>query len=232
LSKAKEAKPEEKPAAEKTPSNSDLKKEAKPPETSGKKGPPNAKPEDDKRNEEDRAFLKWANQNWPEAFVPWKAWEHPDFPGKKVEIGGFAPFARSNPPERLLEDNARRQAGFLTQLAGKLPQIGIRKIRVKHLGNSIYDVTVEVENTGYLPTVMAQGVVTREVNPTRVVLKLDDASVLSGSRRTMLGPIEGSGGMKEVRYILNGKGRAGVEVEVVSMLAGTTKANIELKDKE
>ena len=176
--------------------------------------------------------MKWADQNWPEAFVPWKAWEHPDFPGKKVEIGGFAPFARCNPPERLLEDNARRQAEFLTQLAGKLPRIGIRKIRVKHLGNSIYDVTVEVENTGYLPTVIAQGVVTREVNPTRVVLKLDDASVLSGSRRTMLGPIEGSGGMKEVRYILNGKGRAGVEVEVVSMLAGTAKANIELKDKE
>ncbi len=132
----------------------------------------------------------------------------------------------------MLEDLARRQAQFLTQLAGKLPRVAIRKIRAKHLGNSVYDVTVEVENTGYLPTVIAQGGVTREVDPTRVVLKLDEAAVLSGSRQTMLGPIEGSGGMKEVRYILNGKGRGQVEVEVVSMLAGSVKANIELKEKE
>jgi hypothetical protein len=79
---------------------------------------------------------------------------------------------------------------------------------------------------------MAQGAVSREVNPTRVVLKLDEAAVLSGSRQTMLGSIEGSGGMREVRYILNGKGRAKIEVEVVSMLAGTARANIELKDRE
>jgi hypothetical protein len=232
LSKAKEAKPEEPPAADKIPSGSDPRKEARPPEAANRKGPPGARPEDEKRNEEDRAFLKWVDQNWPEAFVPWKPFEHPDFPGKKVEIGGFAPFARSNPPEMLLEDQVRRQARFLTQLAGKLPRVGIRKIRVKHLGNSVYDVTVEVENTGYLPTVIAQGAVSREVNPTRVVLKLDEAAVLSGSRQTMLGPIEGSGGMREVRYILNVKGRAKVEVEVVSMLAGTAKATIELKDKE
>ena len=232
LSKAGEAKPDEKPAADKAPANSDPKKETKPSEGPEKKGPPGAKPEDDKRNEEDRAFLKWVDQNSPGAFVPWKPFAHPDFPGKKVEIGGFAPFARSNPPERLLEDQARRQAGFLTQMAGKLPRVGIRKIQVKHLGKSVYDVTVEVENNGYLPTVMAQGAAAREVNPTRVVLKLEEAAVLSGSRQTTLGPIEGSGGMKEVRYILNGKGRAKVEVEVVSLLAGTAKASIELKDQE
>ena len=72
LSKTREAKTEEKPAPDKAPADSGPQKEAKPPEGTEKKGPPGAKPEDDKRNEEDRAFLKWADQNWPEAFVPWK----------------------------------------------------------------------------------------------------------------------------------------------------------------
>ncbi len=99
LSKAKEAKPDAKLATDKAPPNSEPKKEAKPSESSEKKGTPGAKTDDDKRNEEDRAFLKWLDQNCPEAFVPWKGLEHPDFPGKKVEIGGFAPFARSNPSE-------------------------------------------------------------------------------------------------------------------------------------
>lgn len=227
LAKAKENKPSDKEKPARDPESKSGDKLA---ETPDKKSP--RKPEDDKRNEEDRAFLKWADTNCPELFVPWKPLKHPDFPGKTVEVGGFAPIAKSNPPEILLADLGQNQAQFLTRLAGKLPRIGIRKIQVKSLGNSVYDVTVQVENTGYLPTALAQGVVTREVNPTRVTLDAEDAAVLSGSRRTLLGPIEGSGGSKDVRWVIIGKGRDRIDVEVVSALGGTAKATVELKDKE
>src|ERR1043166_966664 len=70
--------------------------------------------ETDNRNEEDRAFLKWLDENARESFVPWKPVEHPDFPGKKVEIGGFAPFAKTQPPEKLLGELAAREGKFLT----------------------------------------------------------------------------------------------------------------------
>jgi hypothetical protein len=200
-------------------------------ETPGANAAPEKKPDDDKRNEEDRAFLKWVDQNAPEAFVPWKPFDHPDFKGKTVEIGGFAPFAKSNPPEKFLEEFSQKHITFLTQLIGKLPRINFRKIEVKPLGNGVYDVVVEIQNTGYLPTSLAQGEITREVHQTRVeLIGLDDAQILSGQKRTMLGPILGSGGMKEARWILNGRGRSRIPLRVTSMLGGLIEEEIELKE--
>src|SRR5262249_10571774 len=185
----------------------------------------------DGRGEEERAFLKWVEVNAPELFVPWKTFAHPDFPGKTVEIGGFAPFAKTNPPEKLLEDWAKKHGHFLTELAGKLPRVGIRRTTVIPLGESVYDVRVQVENTGYLPTSLAQGNITREVYATRVVLtNITDKAILSGTKRTMLGAIEGSGGMKEVRWVIHAKGK--LDLEVVSMLGGTVNASIELKEEK
>ena len=116
------------------------------------------------------------------------------------------------------------------ELAGKLPRIGLRKIEAKPLGDSVYDVTIQVENTGYLPTALAHGALTREVLFTRVVLKLEDKQILSGQKKTMFGPIEGSGGMKEVRYIIHAKDRKKIEFEVISMLGGTLQGSIEIKE--
>jgi hypothetical protein len=183
----------------------------------------------DTRNEEERAFLKWIDENANEAFIPWKLYEHPDFQGKKVEIGGFAPFTKTNPPERQLGDLAAKHGKFLTELAGKLPRIGIRKAEAKPLGESLYDVTVQVENTGYLPTALAQGGLTREVYPTRVVLKMGDKFILSGDRITMLNAIQG-GATKDVRWVVRAKGTKKLDVEIVSMLGGRTQTSIELKE--
>jgi hypothetical protein len=228
--KDEKPKPDEPPAKNAAPASNPADPPADKPQKSD--GDKKRKDEPDNRNEEDRAFLKWIDQNAPEEFVPWKEFKHPDFPKQKVEIGGFAPFARANPPQRLLEDYARKEAQFLTALAGKLPRVGLRKIEVKPLGNGVFDVTVEVENTGYLPTVLAQGALTRELNPTRLVLHLDDKAILSGTKRTMLGAIEGSGGMKDVRFILNGNGHPKVELEVVSALGGAVRGVIELKEEK
>lgn len=196
------------------------------------RGEPEAKspPDQDKRNEQEREFLKWIDKNAPSSFIPWKPIEHPDFPGKRVEIGGFTPFAKTHPPENLLPGWVENQGKFLTRLLGMLPRISIRKIQVKSLGASVFEVTVQVENTGFLPTALAQGEVTGEVYPTRVVLDLDERQILSGTRITRLGPIEGKGGMKEVRYILQAKGPAKIEVNVISMLGGSARTTFELKE--
>ena len=183
----------------------------------------------DNRNEEERAVLKWFDENAKSAFVPWKRIEHPDFPGKPVEVGGYAPFAKSNPPEPLLEGLAQKHGEFLTILAGKFPELRLRNSKVKSLGESIYDITLQIENAGYLPTSLAQGNVTREVHPTRVEIKLDDKAVLSGSKRTTLSAIEGSGGMKEVRWVVHAPAMQKVQVAVTSMLGGDFETEIELK---
>jgi hypothetical protein len=201
------------------------------PETASKDSEPGQKSDEkkpDNRGEEERAMLKWFDEHAPEGFVDWKEFQHPDFPEQRVEIGGWAPFARSNPPEKLLDELAKAHAAFLTRLAGRLPRIGIRKAEARHLGNSVYELTLRIENTGYLPTALAQGALTREVLPTRAVLRLDDKQVLAGQRTTLLEPIEGSGGMKELRYIIHASGA--VEIEVLSALGGSARQTIELRE--
>jgi hypothetical protein len=215
----------------------DKKPEAKPEEkASGRANRPgespeakkDTKPEPDSRNEEERKFLKWLDEHAADSFVPWQKFEHPDFPGKNVEIGGLAPFAKSNPPEKLLPTFAASHAKFLNELAGKLPKIQFRKVTIKHLGDSVFEVTVQVENTGYLPTSLAQGEMTREVAPTRVVLGADRKEILSGMPTTNLAPIQGSGGMRELRYIVFAKDRQELNVKVISTLAGTVSTNVAL----
>ena len=192
----------------------------------GKRGPSE---KDDKRNEEERAFLKWLDTNSPGSFVSWKSYQHPDFPGKRVEIGGLAPFSTSNPPGQLLESIASRHAAFLSQLPGKLPRIEVRGTKVKDLGNGVFDVTVKVVNSGYLPTVSAQGNLTREYLPTQLILDIDKKDLLSGEVRTRLDTIPGSGGVKETRHVVYARGRSEIQAHVISSLAGWASTKIQLK---
>jgi hypothetical protein len=222
LAKSKPAKEKEEAAKPATEEKDAAKPAGKPPAKEGDKTK-----ESDSRNEEERAFLKWADTNAANSFVAWKRFDHPDFAGKKVEIGGWAPFARSNPPESLLGDLADKQGRFLTLLAGKLPRVGVRKMQVKPLGESVYDVTVSVENSGYLPTQLAQGGLTREVLPTRVVLKTENQHILSGTRTVMLQAIQG-GQAKEVRWVVHAKGQKWLDLEIISALAGRIQTSVDL----
>lgn len=186
----------------------------------------------DKRNEKERQELKWFDEYAPQAFVKWQAIEHPDFPNQCVEVGGYSPFALTNPPDEMIERIAAKHADFLTTVAQRLPRIGIRKIETRHLGQSIYEVKIQVENTGFLPTSLSQGQTTREIYPTRMVIELDDRFFLSGTRITNLPVIQGSGGMVQVRYIIRTTKRKKINFKVVSMLAGQVTGTIELKNAE
>jgi hypothetical protein len=186
----------------------------------------------DKRNEKERKELKWFDEHAPEAFVEWRAIEHPDFPNQRAEVGGYRPFALTNPPAEMIEQIAVRQADFLTAAAKRLPRIGIRKTEARHLGRSVYEVKIQIENTGFLPTSLEHGQATREVHTTRLVMELDDESFLSGSRIARLPALRGSGGMFELRQIVRAPDRKKIDFTVVSMLAGQVKGTIELPNSE
>jgi Zinc carboxypeptidase len=197
----------------------------------GKKGM-SVKGDRDKRNEEQREELKWFDEHAPGAFLKWRPINHPDFPGQRAEVGGYRPFALTNPPANMIDQITAKHCDFLTAAARKLPRIGVRKIEARHLGRSVYEVKIQIENTGFLPTLLAHGQKTQEINPTRLVLGLDDDSILSGTRITYLPPIRGSSGMSEVRYIIRAAGRKKIDFEVVSALAGHLEGNIDLKETE
>jgi hypothetical protein len=197
-----------------------------------KKEKADSKKEKDKRNETERKQLKWFDENAPQSFIQWQSIDHPDFPGQKVEVGGYAPFSHINPPENMAEQIVEKHTDFLTTVAQRLPRIGIRKIETKHLGQSTYDIKIQVENTGFLSTSLAHGQRTREVYPTRLVMQLDDKYFLSGAKITTLPTISGSGGMVEIRYIIYATGREKIDFEIISMLAGQAEGTINLKESK
>jgi hypothetical protein len=187
-----------------------------------------AKKEADKRNKDEREQLKWFDEHAPDAFVAWQAIEHPDFPGRRVEVGGYRPFARTNPPAAMLADLAARHADLLTELAQRLPHIVVARTQCRLLADSLFEVEILVSNTGFLPTSLAHGETSREVYPTRVVLDLEPQCFLAGAKTTALPSIPGSGGTAKARYTIRVPDRTQVRFQVISMLAGRTDGTIEL----
>ncbi len=218
LSKPQEA--DDKPSQETEPPDPCDPNAAKPEEETAK--------EEDKRGKDEREQLKWFDEHAPDAFIAWRAIDHPDFPGRRVEVGGYRPFARTNPPAEMLDDVAAGQAVFLTQLARRLPRITVGKIECRLLADSIYEIEILVTNTGFLPTALAHGETTREVYPTRIILELEPECFLSGAKTTFLPTIQGSGGTAKARYTIHVPNRQQVRFQVVSMLGGRVEGTIEL----
>jgi hypothetical protein len=183
---------------------------------------------EEKRGEEERTQLKWFDEHAPEAFVPWQTVEHPDFQGRRVEVGGYRPFALTNPPAPMLAEVAAKQGDFLMELARRLPRIGIGKIECHLLADSVYAIEIHVVNTGFLPTALAHGETTQEVYPTRLILDLEPACFLAGARTTFLPTIAGSGGAAKARYTIHVADRQEIHFKVVSMLGGQAEGTIAL----
>ena len=82
-----------------------------------------------------------------------------------MEIGGFKPYATVNPPAAQLADLGRAHAKFALYLSSLFSRVRIAKAEATALGGGLYRVKADVENTGYLPTAMAHGVLARSVKP-------------------------------------------------------------------
>jgi len=198
--------------------------------TPAKKRGGKSKKDDDERSKDQREQLSWFDGHAPEAFVSWKPFEHPDFPGQRVEVGGYAPFAQANPPESVLDDLAAKHSGFLTELAARLPRVEMGRIKCTHRGESIFDIELHIENTGFLPTLLAHGRRSGEVHPTRLVLDLPAERFLAGTRTTYLPTLKGSGGDAEMRCTVHVPDQREIRFQIISTLGGRVEGVIDLTD--
>lgn len=104
-------------------------------------------------------YLKWADsENISDAFVDWKTIEHPDFPGKKVEVGGLSPFALDNPPYRMVGDLVSKHTDFIASLAEMAPFIEMIDLKTEKIDNGLTRVSVKIHNTGLFPTLSQIGI--------------------------------------------------------------------------
>ncbi len=161
------------------------------------------------------------------AFVPFKPFDHPTL--GVVEIGGWKPGVRLNPPAGQIEAIADGHATFLKELAARLPELTLSEPKVESKGGGVYQVDATVRNPGYLPTAIAQGVRTRKAPPVLVRLKPGGAKLLAGRALTKVDALAGSGGRQEFRWLLLAPEGATVSLEASCPKAGRSPRSVELK---
>jgi hypothetical protein len=190
------------------------------------------KPSGEKRGEDERNALRWFEREGIDGFVNWTAVEHPDFPGKKVEVGGFKPYLRLNPPAKELDGVAEKHVAFLLDAAGRLPQLSIEPPKVEPLGAGLFRVTATVVNTGFLPTMSEMGRINDEPYPLQLKIELaKGATFLHGTPRTRLERLAGSGGNRKQSWTFRepGEGSHGATIRVYAPAVGEQLVSFELK---
>ena len=194
-----------------------------------KKGP---KPEQPDPLADERQALHWLRTNAPNAIVAWTRVNHPDFPGRVVEVGGFRPYALTNPPASQLDSVLARQTAFIGELAGMLPSVSLREVKVEALGDRLFRVTAQVANDGYLPTMSAMGQRADWPRPVRVELTLGrDQQLAAGRAVQLLPPISGSGRSRELTWLVNAPANSSVTLKAASPMAGQASQTITLRTR-
>ena len=163
-----------------------------------------------------------------DAFVDWTSFAHPDL--GEVEIGGFRPYAAVNPPADELAELGSAHGAFAVRLAGMIPRVEIADTEVENHGGGVFTVSVEVANTGYFPTSLQHGVVSRSVRPTIVQIQVPPEAILTGAAKTStVQRLEGSGARERFSWVIRGQQGTSVEIRVRSQKGGTATATVMLR---
>jgi hypothetical protein len=176
----------------------------------------------------DAALLAELDAAGIDAFAEWTPFLHPEL--GEVEIGGFLPYVTHNPPAEQLPALGVKHGEFLTELAGMLPRVRIARTEVEALGDGLFRIEVEAENTGFFPTSLRHGQTSRFVGPTFLQIQVENEDILSGAEKTAsLGVLAGSGSREKVTWVIRGRPGAGVEIKLHSQKAGRDTATLTLR---
>jgi len=195
--------------------------------------PADKKPSD-ARGGDDLNALRWLAKEKIEGFVPWTTVNHPDFPGKKAEVGGFRPLLRLNPPADKLESLAESHRKFLVDLVSLLPKLELGDLKVESLGAGVFRVSATAINGGYLPTMPEMGRVNDRQYPLQIALDLPkDAKFLQGSPRSRVSILSGNGGKAEKVWLVRFAGSAPVnaKIRLWAPAAGAVEIEVDIKGK-
>jgi len=170
-------------------------------------------------DEEAAAWLAYSDQKRDGAgFVEWKEFDHPTL--GEVEIGGFVPGFKMNPPADELEELAEKQTAFAAALIDRRPELSIDGPHVTQLADGLYEVRLGIVNNGYLPTTTAMARQARAIKPTIVRLSTPLENIVSGSRISRTWGIDGSGNRYTRRWLLQVDGDEEIEITILNQQLG------------
>ena len=176
----------------------------------------------------DLRLLQWMDAEKVDGFAPWTAFRHPTL--GDVEIGGFKPYATVNPPAAKIADLSMSHAKFALYLSSLFSRVKVAKADAAALGGGLYRVSADVENAGYLPTALMQGVIARSVKPVMVQLGVPPETIVTGAEKTLsISTLAGSGTRQSFEWIVRAKPGATLTLKVVSEKSGSDTATMTLK---
>lgn len=161
------------------------------------------------------------------AFVPWTPVRHPTL--GEVEVGGWLPYVRANPPLDQVAELAKKHGDFLIELGGLFAQLRIGELKVENLGGNLFRVTAAVVNDGWMPSLSSMAERNRRPKSARLDLDLGSAKLLQGQVRHTWGRIEGGGGRREVKWLLQAEPGTEVLLRLWSEKAGDDERAVELQ---
>ncbi len=176
----------------------------------------------------DQRVLEWIDENEIDGFIDWQAFDHPDL--GEVEIGGFKPYATTNPPAAELAALGESHAEFAVYLMSLFAEVRIAKTEVTSHGAGVFEIKAEVENTGFLPTALQHGVRARAVPAVMVQLDVPPEDVITGAAKTsLINSLNGSGARAQFVWVIRGDPGARVELRVRSAKGGLDSQTITLR---
>jgi hypothetical protein len=182
----------------------------------------------DKGKNSEAAFLSFAeNKKMTDVFIPWTEIKHPDFPGKKTEVGGIKPFVMINPPADTLGNLISSHYRFITTIAAMHPELEFLDTKVENTGENIYRITLKIHNKGVFATMPEAALLNQWTKIMLITIEPGKGlNILSGQKITRLYRLEG-GASSEYSWLVSGKGSLGISAGAINV--GTIKTTLELK---
>jgi hypothetical protein len=192
-----------------------------------------AKEDDEPKPSDDAKRLKWIDASGPDEawrFRPWTPYVHPEL--GPVEIGGLAPYARLEPPASESGAIAARHLEWFLTLGALLPRVRLAECTRERLGENLWRVTAVLQNDAYLPLQSRSARRAEAIRPAKVTLRLAEAGRrLGGPVREFVDDLAGSGGRRELTWLVQGPDAMEIAVEVESANAGTARRVAEEKKR-
>lgn len=162
-------------------------------------------------------YLRWADSLGLNSSSSWQEIEHPDFPDKRVEVGGLHPFAITTPPYSMVDSLTNLHLMFVEHLASMKPNLAVENIRIEDAGQNLTRVTVDLHNRGSLPTSTELGTRTQWVKPLNIEMEVDESmQILSGMPKSQIDRLMG-GESRKLSWLISGSGD-------ISLSAGSPSA--------
>lgn len=151
----------------------------------------------------DQKWLNWIDkENRGNGFVTWEKYQHPQL--GEVEIGGFQPYFRINPPADQIKSLGESHAKFALYLAEQFAEITMDDPEIEKLSSNLFQIKVKIHNRGKLPYATGMGQRSRNITPILLQLKLEDdenMKLFGGSKRYDLHNLE-AGAEQEYKWVI------------------------------